>query len=317
MRIVALALTLVLLAACGAEDEVVSSDGPRPSQPPTTDPAGGGSAPSTIPAAGPAAADQPARVQLYTATTTVLESPDHGPQLCLAGIAESYPPQCDGPDVIGWDWEDVPSKESANGTTWGTYQVVGTWDGRSLTLAQSPSEPRAPEVDDEGDRFATPCPEPEGGWRVTDPAKASDEGMQEAIAYAEAQPSIGGVWLDQSINPATQGDQIDEERMNDPTRLVLNATFTGELSTHESAMRERWGGPLCVSLAAASMAELEEIRQQVHAELGDRMTYSSIDVVEGRVEIGVIVDDGLQERFDERYGDGVVEVDSALRPVEA
>lgn len=296
MRIVALALTLVLLAACGGEDEVVTSDGPHPSQTPVSPAAGG---------------------QRYTATATVLESPGHGPQLCLGGVAESYPPQCGGPDVIGWDWDEVPSEESAHGTTWGSYQVVGTWDGESLTLTQPPSEPKPPEdVDDDGDRFATPCPEPEGGWQVVDPAKATDEAMQQAIAYAEAQPSVGGVWIDQSINPAAQGDEIDEERMNDPTRLVLNVTFTENLTTHEAAMRERWGGPLCVSQTSASMAELDEIRDQVQAELGDRITYSSIDVVDGQVGLGVTVDDGLQQRLDERYGEGVVTVDAALRPVE-
>lgn len=206
MRIVALALTLVLLAACGGEDEVVTSDGPHPSQTPVSPAAGG---------------------QRYTATATVLESPGHGPQLCLGGVAES------------------------------------------LTLTQPPSEPKPPEdVDDDGDRFATPCPEPEGGWQVVDPAKATDEAMQQAIAYAEAQPSVGGVWIDQSINPAAQ------------------------------------------------VAELDEIRDQVQAELGDRITYSSIDVVDGQVELGVTVDDGLQQRLDERYGEGVVTVDAALRPVE-
>lgn len=315
MRSVAIALTLVLLAACGDGDEVVTSDEPRTPQTSTTTPPRDEPAPSTTAAASAAPADPPAQAQRYTATATVLESPDHGPQLCLGGVADSYPPQCGGPDVIGWDWDHVPSKESANGTTWGSYTVVGTWDGRALTLTEPPSEPRPPEPPDDEDRFATPCPEPQGGWQVVDPAKATDEAMQQAIAYAQAQPSVGGVWLDQSINPAAQGDEIDEERMNDPTRLVVNATFTDDLATHEAAMRERWGGPLCVSQASASMVQLEEIRQQLHAELGDRVTDSSIDVVEGQVELGVTVDDGLQQRFDERYGDGVVEVDAALRPV--
>lgn len=46
------------------------------------------------------------------------------------------------------------------------------------------------------------------------------------------------------------------------------------------------------------------------------MTHSSIDEVRGRVEIGVYVEDGLQVRFDERYGEGVVLVGAFLRPVE-
>ena len=51
----------------------------------------------------------------YTVTTTVLESPEHGPQLCLGGVAESLPPQCGGPDIVGWDWESVAGEESELG----------------------------------------------------------------------------------------------------------------------------------------------------------------------------------------------------------
>lgn len=297
MRIVALALTLVLLAACGGEgDEVVTSDEPRPSEP---------------------ADDRPAGEQRYTVTTTVLESPQHGPQLCLGGVQDSYPPQCGGPDVVGWDWEQVPAKESASGTTWGDYTVVGTWDGERFRLTEPPTEPTPVDPPADDDRFATPCPEPDGGWQVVDPATATDAAMQAAIEYAEAQPDVGGVWLDQSINPASRQDQPDEGAMNDPARLVLNITFTGDLARHEAAIRERWGGPLCVSEAAESMPELERIRAEVEEELAGEYLHSSIDVVRGRVEIGVIADDGsLQRRFDERHGDGVVLVGSALQPVE-
>ncbi|MGH8829004.1 MAG: hypothetical protein ACRDVZ_15690, partial [Jiangellaceae bacterium] len=40
---------------------------------------------------------------------TVLESPEHGPQLCH-GVAESLPPQCGGPDIAGWDWSAVEAE---------------------------------------------------------------------------------------------------------------------------------------------------------------------------------------------------------------
>lgn len=316
MRIVALTLTLVLLAACGGDGQVVTSDDPRPSRTsPPTAPAADDPAPSTSAPGGAAPADPPAEEQRYTATAIVLESPAHGPQLCLGGVAESYPPQCGGPDLVGWDWDQVPGEESANGTTWGTYTVVGTWDGRALTLTQPPSEPQPPEPSHDEDRFATPCPEPEGGWQVVDPSRTDDAAMQEAIGHANAQPDVGGVWLDQSINPAAREEPIDEERMNDPSKLVLNASFTGDLARHEAALREWWGGPLCVSEARFSRGELEDVRREVEAEVGDRMTYSALDEVRGRVEIGVQVDDGLQQRMDERYGDGVVVVDAALRPV--
>ena len=36
---------------------------------------------------------------------TVIETADSAPQFCLGAIAESYPPQCSGPELIGWDWD--------------------------------------------------------------------------------------------------------------------------------------------------------------------------------------------------------------------
>src|SRR5690606_13734483 len=64
----------------------------------------------------------------YRVSGTVLESPEHGPQLCHA-VMTSLPPQCGGIDLVGWDWGAVEGEESVSGTTWGSYQVTGTWDG--------------------------------------------------------------------------------------------------------------------------------------------------------------------------------------------
>jgi hypothetical protein len=291
------ALLLVLAAACGDDDEPVTAgdDGDRSDE--------------------QAAPDGDER--RFTATATVLESRGHGPQLCLGGIQTSYPPQCGGPDLIGWDWGDVDGEERANGVTWGEYTVVGTWDGSALTLTEPPRppEPYSGPLPD-GDRFATPCPEPDGGWQVVDADRATDQAMQDALAHAQAQPGYAGAWVDQSINPASRSDDPDELAMNDPTRLVLNLRFTGDLERHEAEARDRWGGALCVSEAAASLADLGELRQEAEAMVGDRMLYSSIDEVAGRIEIGVIVDDGVQRQMDERFGEGVVLVDGALRPLD-
>lgn len=303
MRIVAITLALVLLAACSDADEVVTGDERHPPTTPTT--ADGGTPPG------------PEGDVRYTVTTTVLESTDHGPQLCLSGVLESYPPQCGGPDVVGWDWDVAPAKESASGTTWGEYSLVGTWDGAAFTVTEPPVEADRSSMPADDHRFATPCPAPEGGWVPVDPATATDEAMQAAIAYAEAQPDVGGVWLDQSINPASGEDPVDELAMNDPALLVLNVTFTGDLDRHEAEIRARWGGALCVSEVTATRGELEAIRDEIYDDLGDQLLFSSVDDVRGRVEIGVPVDDGLQADLDQRHGEDVVVVMPALRPVES
>ena len=66
-------------------------------------------------------------------------SPEDGPaMLCLGPVMESYPPQCSGPEIIGWDWTAVDDSETSNGVTWGTYAVHGTWDGAAFTLTRPP-----------------------------------------------------------------------------------------------------------------------------------------------------------------------------------
>jgi hypothetical protein len=166
----------------------------------------------------------------YEATTTVLESTDHGPQLCLGGVAESYPPQCGGPDVLGWDWNDVEGEESASGTTWGSYRVVGTWDGEALALTEPPSPPEGP-------------------------GPGADELPPGSTSLPPSEP------------PAVAPDELDD------------------------------------------------IRAEVEEELGEFL-YSWVDEVAGHLVIGVVVDGGLQQRLDDRYGTGVVVVQPQLQPVE-
>jgi hypothetical protein len=101
----------------------------------------GEAAPATGPAAGPpstpvtTAPPQRDEAQQYRTMATVLEAGDRGPRLCHA-LAESYPPQCDGPAIIGWDWDAVDGEETASGVTWVDAALVGTWDGEHFTVTR-------------------------------------------------------------------------------------------------------------------------------------------------------------------------------------
>lgn len=291
MRRVVLAVAVVTVAACGDQTARTTTDEPAPDSD-----------------------------QRYTATAMVLESPDHGPQLCLGGVEDSLPPQCGGPDIPNWSWDDVDGFESAGGTTWGGYTVVGTYDGEDFTLTEQPTPPAEPD-DPVDPQFWTPCDEPPGGWTVVEEATATEEAMTAAIEYAASQPDHAGTWLDQSMNPALSGDTgiADAEieaAANDPTKLILNFRFSGDLERHERELREIWGGALCVTRAEHTEDELRDVQRRLHGELGDDVLGSGIDVTIGYVELMVVVDDGsLQRELDEQYGEGVVRVHSALRPV--
>jgi hypothetical protein len=122
---------VLLLSACAGQDR----------------PAGSATSPDDAPTA--AAPPAPAASGQVTAIATVLQEGDGPPELCLGGVAESYPPQCGGPEIIGWDWDAVEA-ESAQDTTWGTYEVEGSWDGETFRLteaAAAPAERPAPPED--------------------------------------------------------------------------------------------------------------------------------------------------------------------------
>jgi hypothetical protein len=261
----------------------------------------------------------------YSASATVLASPDHGPQLCLGGVALSLPPQCGGPDIVGWDWNTVAGEETANGTTWGDYKVTGTYDGRRLTLTRNPGPPDAPKGMPD-DHFATPCRPPEGGWAVTDETRLSDEASEEATAYARSQPTFGGTWVDSSINPKWRSgpygyDEATAMELGNPRKLVLNFLFTKDVERHRATLRQLWGGPLCVSEAVRTSAQLGRIQKDLEKDLGSDaspilMAYA--DEVHGVVRVEVTVaDPQLQASLDERYGEGVVVLTGALTPVKA
>lgn len=114
MRMLLPTLAAVLvLGACGADDgpTTATDDGGDPM--PTAIPA----APGTVHTRGP-----------------VMVMDTGSPELCLGPVAESWPPQCGGPPIAGWDWADHNDMyESQGATRWGSFAVTGEWDGTTFT----------------------------------------------------------------------------------------------------------------------------------------------------------------------------------------
>jgi hypothetical protein len=296
--IVLVALTVAGLSGCGD----------------TTGEAGDPARPAASPTA-PLPADGPVR-----AVALVLDA-GGGPVLCLGGAADSLPPQCDGPEVSGWDWADHPEHESSGGARWGDFVLVGGWDGSTFT----PTEARPATEEDwpRGDDGppTTPCEEPAGGWRVVDPATTSRAARNEVGRVAEGLPDYGLLSVDQSINPRWQ-DYLDgdwsmevQQALNDPALTIVNVGVTGDPAAAEPRLREVWGGPLCVYRLANTLERLREVAvelQDLPGGLGPQ--FGSIS---NRVELPVIHDDGsIQAWVDEEYGEDVVEVVSALAPAQ-
>jgi hypothetical protein len=281
LLLLVLASLSLLLSACGAS---TPTDAPAPAVPkPKPDPN-----------------------QLYGANAMVLEDRTHGPMLCLGGVLESLPPQCGDVPMAGWDWHAVEGEETAGGTTWGSYHVVGKYDGETFTVTDvGPFENGPAETDPD---FTSPCPEPPGGWPGLDQATQNDDTA--AHAYARSQPDYVTSWV----------THLEPEKFEFGP-VIVNVVFTDDAERHEAEIRKVWGGPLCViERDVLSARELARIRKEVEAgldELGLRMLWSDASGVEPVIEIGVVVDvnGAAQSELDARYGPGVVRIVPALKPL--
>jgi hypothetical protein len=257
-----------------------------------------------------------ARAQRYQATATVLASGDHGPELCLGWVADAFPPLCGGLPITNWGWDQVEGEQAASGTTWGTYRLVGTYDGARFTVvhaevASPVSRPSAAERFKDAPRPA--CPEPAGGWEVPDPSRRSERSLAPVTRAARAQPDFAGMWISYL---APMGGNVAE----DSGEFVLNVAFTGDLARHQAQLRPRWGGRLCLTRQRRSYRELLRIQRQLQGaagkELGLRVLGTSIDEDANAVDLEVVV---LEERaragLEARYGAGAVQATATLTPL--
>ena len=99
--------------------------------------------------------------------------------------------------------------------------------------------------------MAPQCSEPEGGWRPTDLSSTTEVSLREALQLGQTLDGYAGAWF-------YEGAQVD-----DPTDTVLNVRTTADIAVAEQALREMWGGALCVSHAERTYAELRRIQTEL------------------------------------------------------
>lgn len=198
--------------------------------------------------------------------------------------------------------------------------VVGACTGKSTEVSTDLPPPTPPPATSEPGPApqravpwvsTTPCARPAGGWERPDLGRASFAALEATQRAVQGMPGFAGMWL-HDPEPPTDGAQ-------DMTKVVLNVAFTGDAAGHTAALRERWGGALCVVQRAQSGAELARIQGAAQAtveELGLEWTSSGVDERRGVVEIEVLyADPAAQAEVDRRHGAGVVVLTSRLRPV--
>lgn len=252
---------------------------------------------------------------------TVLDRGE-GAMLCGA-VAQSLPPQCGGTPLIGWDWDSVAGHYDEHaGVRWGEFIVTGRYDLESNTFTVVDSTPgEGYEWPPRDEIFPSRCAEPPGGWHVVDESRTTERTRDAAVAVATRLDGFAFLWVDHSLNPASDPEVLAglsaEEQMwamNDPMHLILNVAVTHDPTAAERAIREVWGGMLCISGAHRTEAELQQIAAEISR--GDAGVIANVDAMAEEVIIGVTFDDGsLQRRFDAEYGPGLVTVTSVLQPV--
>ena len=241
----------------------------------------------------------------YLGSGTVLQNKHHGPQLCLGGVKTSLPVQCGGPDIPNWDWKRTPPTTAINESKDGMFVVHGVYVDGDFTLTRPPKPWKEGDAQTEAPMrdFATPCPEPDGGWFPKDRPKLDEYAVDRAAPLAEKIPGYSELWLDQSNSEGTE---------NDPNELILNVRVTKGVKGAEAAMQKVWKGALCVSKAKHTNKALQKIQDEAQVMAKGLMLMSSSG--DDHVDVTVIVDEGgrLQKAFDTRYGLGTVRVSSAL-----
>jgi hypothetical protein len=283
---------LLLASACGAGQPGTAGGNAAPDKPATI-------------------ATEPASARLYEGNGLVCENGARGPRLWLGGMRMMLgPPECGGIPLVGWDWEAVSRESTAEGKTWGSYHVVGLYDGKTLAVTNVGAYQTDSSVFGSDPDTGSPCAGPAGGWVVPHPAQNTQNDVGGAAAYARSQPDYVASW----------NTHLEPARLEFGP-VVFNAVFTGDRARHEAEIRKVWDGPLCIVTRDVPTArELARVRREVEAGLGDlelEMLWSAGPDVEPTIEIGVVADIGgeAQAALDARYGPGVVRLIPALQPL--
>lgn len=232
--LVAASAVTMVLAACGTETAPTGGD-------PSTSTGG---VPST--STGSPTTDTSAVVdatgELVAHGILMQSEPDGEVEICIGGVAESLPPQCDGPVLEGeFSWEEVDAR-SQGGVTWTDegYYAVGRYTpgeafAGTITLtrpvsADPPEGFTPPERDDTG--FPQLCDDPT--------ADVPD------VDQSERTQGMGGFDEEQALQERLQTlDGYVTSWVSDGGPL-MNVVVTSDPEVARAALREVFSGPLCV-----------------------------------------------------------------------
>ena len=250
----------------------------------------------------------PAATDLVTTSQPVLVSDDGtGARLCFSANRQfggTTTVKCSDADISDWSWADHEGDyEVSDGVRWGEFLLTGTYDGTAFTPAEVlPGSAYQPEG---LPPFDIPCPEPEGGWQVQEPARVTLEHYM--VLQRAAQRLPGYAFMVQSNRDGSLGTQS-------PSAAVVTVEVAEDPQGAEALLRKSWGGMLCVAEVEHSQAELVQVQRQLLGLPG--LIEVGVGTPGNQVNLTVFNDDGRYQRWaDKEYGPGLVRVSSVLQTV--
>ena len=232
-------------------------------------------------------------------------------------MAESYPPQCQGLPVEGWDWtEHRGDFDDAGGVRFGTFAVTGGFDGTTVRYESAVAG-----------ALYDPMPRPEPTSSAAEQHSAAEletigQELQELPGAFSTMPGDNFVVVDVVHDDGSLQDWADHRGDFDNAGGVRFGTFAvtggfdGTTLTYESAVSGAlydpmpWPEPTSSAAENHSPSELEAIGRELQELPGALSTMPGDNLV----VVDVVHDDGsLQDWADATYGAGLVFVHSALR----
>ncbi|MFK5635102.1 MULTISPECIES: hypothetical protein [unclassified Ornithinimicrobium] len=202
-------------------------------------------------------------------------------EICLGGVAESYPPQCDGPVLRGdFSWDDVSQQRSGT-VTWTDDPVfaVGTFDADdgdtgSFTLARAISTGPPP-------GYAVPAPqEPAFPQLCDDPYRDGAEGPPDQAEQEALRTALEDL------------DGYVTSWVSDGSHLY-NVVVTSDPEQAHDQLREVWSGGLCVvERDLPTQDRLRAAQEALSARFEEvGLLSSGSGGVTGLLDVGVVVTD--------------------------
>lgn len=277
MTVLAL-VSIAALSGCGSE---------RPDPP-------AGDEPSTRPSATPSTSSTTSQAQVVDPSGTLvangllMQKEAGGPvELCMGGVAESYPPQCGGPRLVGEiDWDSV-KPERASGVTWtsGSVWAVGRYDPKAgpsgtFTLERPVSlTPPTPDLraSEAPMTFPQLCDDPyAGGGRK---GAGSPSELNELTELLPTLEGYVGSWVSDGSS-------------------LFNVVVTGDPEVALAKVRKVWPGGLCVEQRDVATEEDVRAAQDALATRFKGLLSTGGDTMNGTLDVHVtLLDQATHDRI--------------------